>query len=94
MDFKDRAYWTYENMSSTRQRDVKVSTPVETRNGMNEDITEEGSVFIFAQMDTFEISLNSVKVGRRSCSRACYHRRTWRLYSKEVSVSYTTLTKG
>jgi len=51
-------------MSSTRQRDVKVSTPLETRNCMDVDMTEEDSVFIFAQMDTFEISLNSAKVGR------------------------------
>eukprot|EP00804_Cyclotella_cryptica_P002356 CCRYP_004076-RB/>CCRYP_004076-RB protein AED:0.10 eAED:0.10 QI:356/1/1/1/0.94/0.77/18/6206/1298 len=60
LDFKDRAYSTYENMSSTRHRDVRASTQLEARHGVDEDTTED-SVFIFAQMNTFEISLNSAK---------------------------------
>lgn len=62
LDFKQKAYSTYENISSTRQSDPKAITQLEVVDNMEVDLSEEEtSVFIFAQMKTFEISLNSAK---------------------------------
>jgi hypothetical protein len=62
LDFKHRAYSTYENISSARQSDARINSQIEVVNDMDVDpIEEENSVFIFAQMNTFEIRLNSAK---------------------------------
>ena len=60
-DFQQRAYATYENISSSRQSDPKANTQNEVIEMESVSPEEENSVFIFAQMNTFEISLNSAK---------------------------------
>lgn len=61
LDFKQKAYTTYENISYARQTDLRDNTVTEVR-VIEESDQEETSIFIFAHMDTFEISLNSAKV--------------------------------
>ena len=82
IDFKQKAYSTYENISAARQADVKaIAAATEPDDGMMTDPSDnEDSLFIFAKMDMFEISLNSAKrseerrVGKECRSRwSPYH---------------------
>jgi hypothetical protein len=61
LDFKQKAYSTYEDISSTRHVDPKASTLLASGDDMLTDPSDETSTFIFAEMDTFEIALNSAK---------------------------------
>ena len=69
LDFKQKAYMTYENISYARQTDPRDNTVKEVTVNEESD-QEETSIFVFAHMDTFGISLNSAKV---RLIRVCLH---------------------
>ncbi len=59
LDFKERAYSTYEGMSKMQHRDLRLSLH-QDKPGSN-DNTGTNSIFILAEMENFEISLNSAQ---------------------------------
>ncbi|KAL7472999.1 hypothetical protein ACHAXS_013378 [Conticribra weissflogii] len=58
LDFKEKAYSTYEQMSEHRASARSSVFPKAQKFPLNEEVH---SIFILAQMDTFEMSLNSAK---------------------------------
>ncbi len=63
LDFKARAYSTYEHMSMLQTQEHKATNIVETKapTAPLAARDEANSVFILAEMETFEIALNSAK---------------------------------
>lgn len=59
LDFKERAYSTYEQMSKLQQHDLRLSSHQDKPSPI--DNLGINSIFILAEMENFEISLNSAQ---------------------------------
>mmetsp|Transcript_4276 Transcript_4276/g.8218 ORF Transcript_4276/g.8218 Transcript_4276/m.8218 type:complete len:3387 (-) Transcript_4276:172-10332(-) len=62
LDFKEKAYSTYESMSMLNQQDNQPDNKqIEVPTAAIDVTSESHSIFILAEMESFEISLNSAK---------------------------------